>query len=153
VIHLSTIKETAINLSVKRLVLLRTVENVVDLKNGDCGIPTTTNFPLVDAVVKGAKIGKERVNLLINFTVGTKHNGSSQTLPNLTGFLGPAPSVELFIVPEAILHSFKGSGHAIAQYATTNLRTATKKALSAIFHSQEKTSAFSSGNKRQKQSK
>lgn len=148
VIDLSTSKETAIKLSVKRLVLLRTVEDVGKLKIGDCGIPTTTNFPLVDAVVKGATVNKKRVDLLINFTVGTKHDGSSGTPPVLTAMLGPdSRSVELFIVPEAILHSFKGSGHDIVQYATTNLRTATKKVLSAIFHSQEKTSA---GRKRRK---
>jgi hypothetical protein len=54
----------------------------------------------------------------------------------LTAMLGPdSRSVELFIVPE---HSFKGSDHDIAQYyATTNILTATKKALSAIFHSQK----------------
>jgi len=147
VIDLSTSEATAIKLSVKRIVLLRTVEDIGKLKIGDCGIPTTTNFPLVDAVVKGATMDKELVNLLINFTVGTKRD-ESDTLPMLTAMLGPdARSVELFIVSEANLHSFKGSGHDIAQYATTNVRTATKKALSAIFHSQpENTSAFSSGN-------
>jgi len=151
VIDLSTSKATAIDLSVKRLVLLRTVKDVRELKIGDCGIPTTTNFPLVDAVVKGATMDKELVNLLINFTVGKKHDGSYGTLPKLTDVLGPASkSVELFIVPEAVLHSFKGSNHGIAQYVTTNLRTATKKALAAIFHSQEMTSAFRSGNRQRR---
>ena len=114
VIDLSTSKGTDIKVSVKRFLLLRTVEDIGKLQIGDCGIPTTTNFPLVDAVVKGATMGRNRVDLLINFTVGTKHDGSSGTLPMLTAMLGPASrSVELFILPEAILHSVKGSDHDI----------------------------------------
>ena len=154
VFDLSASEETSINLSVKRIVLLRTVEDVGKLKIGDCGIATTTNFPLVDAVVKGATMAKKRVDLLINFASGTKLYESSGTLPMLTAMLGPTSrSVELFIVPEAALPSFKGSGHDIAQYVTPNVRPATNKALSDIFHSKESASAISSGNKRQKRRK
>jgi hypothetical protein len=59
---------------VKRVVLIRTISDIRLLKKGDYGLPTTSNFPLIDAIID---------NVLIQFTVSSSHKGATDKLDDI----------------------------------------------------------------------
>jgi hypothetical protein len=61
-------------------VLIRTVEDIGALKDGQIGVPVTGNFPLVDFVLKP--------NILFQITTAVKHNGAIDTLASIRKQLG-----------------------------------------------------------------
>ena len=134
VVDLKTKRVVLFTPSVKRFVLLRTVYDIAFMKDGDCGLTTTSNFPLADGIVKGVTLNGTKCNLIVNFTLGLKHAGSLKSLPTIVGHLGTSKTVEMFVVPETKLHKFKGSNHQIGQCVTTVTRMASQDAILRSFN-------------------
>ena len=111
----------------RRKVLIRNVEDIASLREGDYGLPTISNFPLVDAILPPA--------FSLQMTTSKRHEVSNT---NLTGILDAlqinASDFSLvFVVPEDILSVFKFPENlgTVTMYVTIP-QTVTKKALSQL---------------------
>jgi hypothetical protein len=59
----------------KRKVLIRTIEDITTLRDGDYGLPTIPNFPLVDAIIPP--------NILVQMTTSKNHVGAINKLNDI----------------------------------------------------------------------
>ena len=89
------------NLSV---VLFNTISEISRLPDGSYGLPTTSNFPLVDAIVQP--------NVLIQFTISTiYHTGSVMNLRDICAGLHEKDLTKIkfiFVIPKYNVATFRG---------------------------------------------
>lgn len=85
------------------VVRLRSVDDVHNLRNDTYGLPVTSNFPLVDAIVQP--------NILLQMTVSEeRHKGAVDQLPRLREQLSEQDQTKhrmIFVVPQKNLQKFK----------------------------------------------
>jgi hypothetical protein len=62
-------------------VLIRKIEDIKQLKNGDIGVPVVGNFPLIDFVIK-------KPPTFLQMTISTKHSGAETKLTAIQKALG-----------------------------------------------------------------
>ena len=113
----------------RRKVLIRNVEDIATLRDGDYGLPTISNFPLVDAVLPSA--------FSLQMTTSKRHDVSNS---NLTGILNAlhikASNFSLvFVVPQDIISAFKFPENlgAVNMFVTIP-HAVTQDALKQLFH-------------------
>jgi hypothetical protein len=114
-------------------VLVRTIADLSQLKDGEYGFPTICNFPLVDAVLPP--------DIALNMTVGNYHKGAALRLPEITGAMRiDANQFKIvFVVPQEGIRDFqfpKDLGD--AQMFLTTPDCITKNALEALRPSTKK---------------
>jgi hypothetical protein len=114
-------------------VLVRTIADLSQLKDGEYGFPTICNFPLVDAVLPP--------DIALNMTVGNYHKGAALRLPEITGAMRiDANQFKIvFVVPQEGIRGFqfpKDLGD--AQLFLTTPDFITKNALEALRSSTKK---------------
>lgn len=127
-------KTISVTFNVTRYILIRSVDDIKSLENGDCGIATTNNFPLADFVMKGVIFpGNETINIVGNFTIAEKHTGSLKTLPTICTNLGGV-CYSLIVTPQENMCKFKYNKKLkLAQFVTSNERVSTEKALITLY--------------------
>jgi hypothetical protein len=112
----------------KRKVIIRTIADISQLKDGDYGMSSVPNFPLIDSAIKP--------NILLNMTISKTHNGATTRLPDIaTSINKPINDLYMvFVVPQENLNSFShvASLIGIQQYVTSSLPT-TKDAFKGFF--------------------
>jgi len=127
------------------------VDDIASMVDGDCGITTTPNFPLVDFVIKRAMLP---VNILGNFTVAKKHAGSIDTLPDIIAKLGGGPCCSLIVTPQDKMSAYKHNSKLILndtllpQFVTANIRVATMEALATMYKKPPEVSALAKGKRK-----
>jgi len=95
----SSIKE--IQLGNKRKVLIRSIEDIGSLRIGEYGLPTTPNFPLVDAIIPP--------NILLQMTTSDKHYGAVNRLSDIAKALKIQINklIMIFVTPKESFKNFK----------------------------------------------
>ena len=94
--------------------LIRTIEDIGELKTSEYGLPVIGNFALVDAVIQP--------NTLINFTISDKHKGAVDKLNDILEQLQDPENARIVIVTtHANLDRFHYMNElsTIRQYVTT----------------------------------
>ena len=90
------------NLSNKKKVIFRTIEEIGQLTPDMYGIPSTSNFPLIDSVLQP--------DTLFQFTTSNRHRGSNAKLDEIREHLEEknlGMHKMIFIVPHENLYSFR----------------------------------------------
>jgi hypothetical protein len=85
-----------------RKVLIRNIEDIKHLKNGDIGVPVVGNFPLIDFVIK-------KPPTFLQMTISTKHSGAENKLGDIQDALGnpKANHKMVFVTPHTNLTTFQ----------------------------------------------
>jgi hypothetical protein len=108
----------------RRKVLIRSVGDIPSLQTGDYGLPTTCNFPIIDAVLPPATG--------LQMTTSHTHEGSITRLPDILDALSIAAEgfTVVFVVPKDVLSgfSFPGNLGAVNMYVTVPTAVATETA-------------------------
>ena len=93
-----------LDMTVKKIVLIRSIDDIATLKIGDYGLPTTSNFSLIDGVMN---------NILINYTIAEKHTGAVGKLDKIKSKIDEQPRRRqymnyylLFVVPSEVVSKF-----------------------------------------------
>jgi hypothetical protein len=84
------------------VVRFKTIDEIRGLPDGTYGLPMTSTFPLVDAVIQP--------DTLIQFTVSpTKHKGSSASLSEIRRQLRSSPDLHriVFVIPRENIETFR----------------------------------------------
>lgn len=117
-----------IELSRQSQKLIRNVNDIPSLKNGDYGLPTICNFPIVDAVLPPA--------LGLQMTTSKRHGGSVLQLRDILKALKIRASefTIVYVVPEHILpdFTFPATLGNVNMYVTTP-RACSKEAFLQLF--------------------
>ena len=95
---------------------IRTVDDIRKLERGDYGLPTTSTFPLIDAVIFP--------NILLQYTISDTHKGAKLQLESIVEQLkkldATAIPIMIFVVPLEVVAGFrKVSDLNILQYVTS----------------------------------
>ena len=90
----------SLKMEINKVVLIRTIEDIAQLKKGEYGLPTISNFPLIDAIYN---------NILINYTIADKHSCAVDKLSEIKSkIVGQYASYYLlFVVPTDVISIFK----------------------------------------------
>ena len=91
-------KVKSLKMRVSRVVLIRTIDDIAKLKTNEYGLPTISNFPLVDAIYN---------NILINYTIAEHHSGAVNQLSDIKDKINAENYYLLFVVPIDIISKFK----------------------------------------------
>ena len=85
-----------------RKVLIRNIEDINHLENGDIGVPVVGNFPLIDFVIKNPPT-------FLQMTISTKHSGAENKLGDIRRALGnpKANHKMVFVTPHTNLTTFQ----------------------------------------------
>jgi len=93
--HLDVLK---VNISKKRLI--RNIDDIKELKDGEYGLPTISNFPLVDAIIKP--------KYLLQMTISNSHDTKSKyRMRDILKSLGQPTGKMIFILEQKNFNSFK----------------------------------------------
>jgi DNA polymerase III delta prime subunit len=106
--------------------LIRTIENIGELEEGEYGLPVISNFALIDAVIQP--------NTLINFTISNTHKGAVGSLDSILEQLQDPDNARIVIVTKRTnLDSFRYMNELskIRQYVTTYEPMVARTALGA----------------------
>jgi len=84
----------------RRKKLIRNIGDIGNIHDGDYGLPTICNFPILDAILPP--------NIGLQMTIGSSHRGSVRRLPEILAMLNlsAADFTIVFIVPEDVLAHF-----------------------------------------------
>ena len=99
-------EELTLTLNVERRVFIRCIDDIGKLKSGDYGLPTISNFPLIDSVI--------HPDILIQFTTSDRHEGATNKLTDILEQLHMVQSrgkrekpKMIFMVPRDKVNTFK----------------------------------------------